>query len=158
MKSTRMRLLAAAIPAAFILGGCDFSNEPADTALNDTVDQRRADRPGAQPGTTPPASAARSDATRTPGSDTASGNARGTSGTVAESNITPASVTAAVKAELMKEPSLSAMRIDVDSNESGKVTLSGEVESATAKRRAEELARATQGVREVENKLEVRPA
>ncbi|HEY0879577.1 MAG TPA: BON domain-containing protein [Zeimonas sp.] len=72
--------------------------------------------------------------------------------------VTNASITAAVKAELMKEPSLSAMSIDVDTSGDGRVTLSGSVRSEDARQRAEQLARATEGVTSVRNELEVRPA
>ncbi len=160
MKRQRARILAVAIPAALVLSACDFADRPADTALNEPIDQQRADRaPSAAPNSAPGAAPSTA-----PRSDVAANTPRGTADSAsaaldkAGNAVSSASVTAAVKAELMKEPSLSAMAIDVDTASNGKVTLSGEVGSTTAKKRAEELARATNGVRDVENKLVVRPA
>lgn len=71
--------------------------------------------------------------------------------------VTDASITAAVKAGLLQEPSLSAMAIDVDTRDAN-ITLTGSVPSEDARQRAEELARATEGVRSVRNELTVQPA
>lgn len=67
-----------------------------------------------------------------------------------------ARITATVKSKLLSDPEVSAFRIDVDTSD-GRVTLSGTVESETAKEEAEELARNTEGVEEVENLIEVAP-
>jgi len=66
-----------------------------------------------------------------------------------------ATITAAVNAGLAKDPDLSAIRIDVDT-QAGKVTLSGPAPSADAKMRAEQIAKTVEGVSEVDNRLEVR--
>jgi len=65
-----------------------------------------------------------------------------------------AGVTAKVKARLMADPEVNAFHIDVDTME-GRVTLSGKVTNAEQKAEAEKLARRTEGVREVVNRLEV---
>ncbi|MDM0043711.1 BON domain-containing protein [Variovorax dokdonensis] len=66
-----------------------------------------------------------------------------------------ATITASVNADLAKDPQLSALRIDVDTN-AGKVTLSGPAPTAQAKERAEQIARNVEGVSSVDNRLEVK--
>ena len=57
-------------------------------------------------------------------------------------------ITTAVKSKLAADDTVKAYRIDVDTKD-GVVTLSGEVDNATAKSRAVEVARGVKGVREV---------
>ncbi|MDT7835065.1 BON domain-containing protein [Aquabacterium sp. OR-4] len=64
-------------------------------------------------------------------------------------------ITAAVNAELAKDPNLSALKIDVDTR-NGRVMLSGTAPSTTARERATSLAASVKGVSSVENRLEVR--
>ena len=78
----------------------------------------------------------------------------GTAGAKAEARIEDGTVTAAVKAKLLADQTVSGMRIDVDTRD-GVVTLTGTVASAAAKTRANELARSTEGARRVEDKLTV---
>jgi hyperosmotically inducible protein len=70
-------------------------------------------------------------------------------------NVTDAWILTKIKSKLVADPQVSAFNIDVDVTE-GNVTLSGTVEKAAAKAEAEKLARATQGVKDVDNKIEVR--
>jgi hyperosmotically inducible periplasmic protein len=65
-----------------------------------------------------------------------------------------ATLTAKVKAKLAADPEVTAYAIDVDTLESV-VTLSGRVESAAESAEAEKLARNTEGVRTVVNRLAV---
>ncbi|HSG39409.1 MAG TPA: BON domain-containing protein, partial [Thermoanaerobaculia bacterium] len=65
-----------------------------------------------------------------------------------------AGVTAKVKARLMADPEVNAFHIDVDTID-GRVTLSGKVTNDEQKAEAEKLARRTEGVREVVNRLQV---
>lgn len=69
---------------------------------------------------------------------------------------TDGSLTAAVKSKLMGDPVVSALRIDVDT-EDGVVTLSGDVRSEAEKEQALKLARETEGVTSVTDRLTVRP-
>lgn len=71
--------------------------------------------------------------------------------------VDDASITASVSAHLAKDPELSALRIDVDTQR-GAVTLSGPAPTEAAKARAEQIARAVHGVTGVSNKLEIRPS
>jgi osmotically-inducible protein OsmY len=68
--------------------------------------------------------------------------------------IDDAAITAAVKAKFAGDPEVSAIDIDVDTNE-GVVTLSGRVETADQSREAAKLAADTNGVRRVINNLSV---
>lgn len=65
-----------------------------------------------------------------------------------------AKITASVKAELIKDESLQATAINVDTAQ-GVVTLRGEVPSRTAKERAQTLAKQVTGVASVTNDLTV---
>lgn len=66
-----------------------------------------------------------------------------------------ARISAAIKGKLIAETSLSAFRIDVDTAD-GVVTLSGTVPSARDAAAAIEIARNTEGVREVVSSLRVK--
>lgn len=66
-----------------------------------------------------------------------------------------ATITAAVKAKLLGDPDVSGLAIDVDT-EDGVVTLSGRVNTAAEKAEAIRLARETDGVRSVTDKLTTR--
>jgi hyperosmotically inducible protein len=64
-------------------------------------------------------------------------------------------LTARVKSALIADPTTKALRINVETYR-GRVLLSGFVESRAARRRAVKIARAVEGVREVENAMELR--
>ena len=68
-----------------------------------------------------------------------------------------ARTTAAIKAKLLKESSLSALKIDVDTTD-GVVTLSGTVSSYDDIARAVNLAIETDGVHRVVSTLQVKPS
>lgn len=65
-----------------------------------------------------------------------------------------AEITAKVKAKLIADPQVKAFDIDVDTLR-GVVTLQGEVEESVAKREAEQLAKDTEGVVQVVNRIRV---
>lgn len=69
--------------------------------------------------------------------------------------IDDAAITAKVKAALIAEPGLSAMQIDVDTDK-GVVTLSGSVDSLSTSEKAKTLADSVAGVKEVQNRLELK--
>ena len=66
-----------------------------------------------------------------------------------------AAITASIKADYLKDPDLSVFKIDVDTKD-GIVTLNGVTETPAARVRAEKLAAANKGVREVRNHLTVK--
>ena len=57
-----------------------------------------------------------------------------------------------LKAALAADPELSALKINVDTTQ-GAVRLRGEVKSVALRRKAEDLARKTEGVKSVDNQL-----
>jgi osmotically-inducible protein OsmY len=65
-----------------------------------------------------------------------------------------ATITASVKSALIAEPTLSALRIDVDTT-SGRVVLRGSAPDTAARTKAAELARGVDGVVGVDNQLVV---
>jgi hyperosmotically inducible protein len=66
-----------------------------------------------------------------------------------------AAITASIKADYLKDPDLSVFKIDVDTKD-GVVTLNGVTDTPAARGRAEKLAQANKGVREVRNHLTVK--
>lgn len=85
----------------------------------------------------------------------ASAKAKESSGKVA-SVVDDSVITASVKADLLKDPGLSAFKVDV-STDKGEVTLKGDVATQAAKERASRLALAIDGVTKVNNELKVSP-
>jgi hyperosmotically inducible protein len=75
-------------------------------------------------------------------------------GPVVEEALDDATITAKVKANLISDPEVRALSIDVDTID-GRVTLQGKVASESQKAEAEKLARITPGVRQVLNLLQV---
>jgi hyperosmotically inducible periplasmic protein len=65
-------------------------------------------------------------------------------------------LTTAVKAKLIEDTTVGGLRIDVDTN-NGVVTLTGDVHSQAEKNKAIQLARDTDGVKSVTDKLTVKP-
>ena len=66
-----------------------------------------------------------------------------------------AGITTAVKAELIKAPNISSLKIEVDTK-AGAVTLTGEVPSEAVKTQAGDIAKAAKGVTSVNNNLTVK--
>jgi len=66
-------------------------------------------------------------------------------------------ITASIKADFLKDPDLSVLKIDVDTK-GGVVTLNGLAADEQARGRAEKLANAIKGVKEVRNFLVVKRA
>jgi osmotically-inducible protein OsmY len=68
-----------------------------------------------------------------------------------------AAITASIKTDYLKDPDLSVLKIDVDTH-GGVVTLNGLANDEAARSRAEKLATAVKGVREVRNFLVIKRA
>ena len=83
----------------------------------------------------------------TPSSDTPS----------TSSKVSDAAITASVKTDLLKDPDLSVLKIDVDTK-GGVVTLNGLASDEPSRQRAEKMASAVKGVKEVRNFLVVKRA
>ena len=80
-------------------------------------------------------------------SEVRSGETRGT--------LSDAAITASIKTDYLKDPDLSVLKIDVDTKD-GVVTLNGVAGTADGKKRAEQMASAIKGVKQVHNKLTVK--
>jgi len=76
-------------------------------------------------------------------------------GAAAAVKVDDATITAKVNANLAADKDLSAVRIDVDT-QNGVVTLSGPAPTATARERAGEIARGVKGVNSVNNQLTIK--
>ena len=70
--------------------------------------------------------------------------------------VSDAVITSSVKAELVKDPKLSALKINVDTD-AGRVLLQGTAPSSAARDQAMKLAQAVKGVVSVDNQLKVEP-
>jgi hyperosmotically inducible protein len=142
-------MLVSSLAALLALGACDRSG-------NDTVGQRgdsgvsKTQRAGAQ------AKRDAKDATASAGASlgSAADNTKAMGASAAD-KVDDASITAKVNAGLAKDKDLSAIKIDVDT-QNGVVTLSGPAPSATAKERASQIARAVKGVHSVNNQLTIK--
>ena len=71
--------------------------------------------------------------------------------------VNDAAITASIKTDYLKDPDLSVFKIDVDTK-GGVVTLNGLANDEAARTRAERIASAVKGVREVRNFLVVKRA
>ncbi|HTE16099.1 MAG TPA: BON domain-containing protein [Burkholderiales bacterium] len=140
--------------AAILAGGCDKQNPPAPSG--ETVGQKvdkmidktndAAEKAGSKIGE---AAKATEEAAKS-AAETVQQKA-GQVGTVIEDST----ITASIKANLIKDTGLSVLKIDVDTVK-GEVTLKGEVESNVARERAERIAAAVTGVTKVNNSLIVK--
>lgn len=145
-------IAAATLLASVALVGCNKADR--DVARNDTTPMTTPTTP-----MTPPVT---SDANRNidvakANADSAVGNATDAArnaGNATGSKVTDAVITTTVNAELVKDPALSALKIDVDTS-AGRVALKGSAPSAAAKDRATQLASAVKGVVSVDNQLRV---
>lgn len=70
-------------------------------------------------------------------------------------SLSDAAITASIKTDYLKDPDLSVLKIDVDTKD-GVVVLNGMAGSEDGKQRAEKIASAIKGVREVRNHLTVK--
>jgi osmotically-inducible protein OsmY len=70
--------------------------------------------------------------------------------------VSDAVITTSVKAEIVKDPGLSALKINVDTD-AGRVILQGTAPSSQAREQAQKLALAVKGVVSVDNQLKVEP-
>lgn len=68
--------------------------------------------------------------------------------------LSDAGITTAVKTKMLADPDVGGLKIDVDTA-SGIVTLTGNVNSPAEKRRAVEVAKGTDGVKEVKDNLKI---
>jgi hyperosmotically inducible periplasmic protein len=147
MNKPLMTMTAAAVLATFALAGCNKADT--STSANDMVKQteQKAKEIGADASK---GMAEAKQATRDLAQD-----AKQAGNEVAD-KVSDAVITTSVKAELVKDPSLSALKINVDTA-AGRVVLQGSAPSASARDQAMKLAMAVKGVVSVDNQLKVDP-
>jgi hyperosmotically inducible periplasmic protein len=147
MNKPLMTMTAAAVLATFALAGCNKADT--STSANDMVKQteQKAKEIGADASK---GMAEAKQATRDLAQD-----AKQAGNEVAD-KVSDAVITTSVKAELVKDPSLSALKINVDTA-AGRVVLQGSAPSASVRDQAMKLAMAVKGVVSVDNQLKVDP-
>jgi hyperosmotically inducible periplasmic protein len=89
---------------------------------------------------------------------TAEKSAPGKTAERVKENVSDATITAKVKAELAKDKQVSAMRINVDTDKNGVVTLKGNAKTQAEAEKAVQIAKSVQGVKEVKNNIQVAAA
>lgn len=139
---TRKTLLATAIAATLALGACGEARNDAKTGA--------ANRPATT--ATTPADRATADAST---AANRAGDKVEAAADKAGNKAADAVTTAKVKSRLMAEPGIDSLQIDVDSA-SGRVTLTGQVDTPALKARAKELAGAVEGVTSVVDRMTVK--
>ena len=149
MNKPMMTLTAAAVVAAFALSGCSKT----DTSANDMVSQTEQKAKEISADASKGVDQAK-EATREMAQDVK--QAGKTTATEVNDKVADAVITSSVKAELVKDPSLSALKINVDTD-AGRVVLQGSAPSRTARDQAVKLAMAVKGVVSVDNQLTVEP-
>lgn len=145
MNKPLMTMTAAAVLAAFTLAGCGKT----DTGAHDMVLQteQKTKEAGAE--------ALKGGAeVKQAGRDLAQGVKQ--AGVDAADKVSDAVITSSVKAELVKDPNLSALKINVDTD-AGRVLLQGSAPNNTARDQAMKLAQGVKGVVSVDNQLKVEP-
>lgn len=149
---TRQTMTMSAVSvllASLALAGCDKRDDTQAARTNDTAVVQGQPTVGDK--------AARSadqvgDASKQAANDVA--NATKGAADQASNKVSDAVITTSVNAELAKDPQLSSLRIDVDTD-AGRVALKGTAPDAASKARAAQLASSVKGVVSVDNQLQV---
>jgi len=152
MNKPLLTMTAAAVLATLALVGCDKKPD-ATTSANDMVTQteQKAKEVGADASK---GIEQAKEATREMAQDAK--QATKNAGNEVTDKVADAVITTTVKADLVKDPSLSALKINVDTD-SGRVVLQGSAPSTSARDQATRLAQAVKGVVSVDNQLKVEP-
>jgi hyperosmotically inducible protein len=129
----KLTWIAAAVLAAALVTGCD-RNKPSSETAGQKLD-RTTERAGEK-------------------MDQAAADMRQRGGE-AKDKIDDAAITAKVKTAMIAEPGLKALQINVDTA-NGVVTLTGAVDSTKSLERATQVAQGVQGVKSVDNRLNLK--
>jgi hyperosmotically inducible protein len=81
---------------------------------------------------------------------------RDTNSATSDNGVTPAWITTKIQAQYFTDSDVKPWNVDVTTHRNGTVTLEGTVDSATARAKAESIARGTDGVSNVDNRLRVK--
>lgn len=154
--SQRKGLIAArsvAISAAVLLGLAACGDRTDDTAAGARKDATEARQDAREAGKDVREASRDAASSANQAASSAATAVMGAAGRVGE-KVDDMQITARVNAGLAADKDLSALRIDVDTRD-GVVTLMGTAPTASAKARAEEIARNAKDVKSVNNKLGV---
>ena len=131
-------LVASSVGLLLALGACDRAAQDTTARRGDTAESRTANA-GARAGAAADSAA---DKTRAMGASAAG-------------KVDDGAITTKVKAAIAADKDVSAIKIDVDT-QNRVVTLSGPAPTVTAKERASEIARNVKGVNSVNNQLTIK--
>ena len=166
-KQTHSFVVAAIVGVMLSAAGCDkytSSGQTVGQKLDNAIDRTNAkivsagekvEKKVEQAGAVV-AGVSESVAVRTGAALDKTGNAESTKVNQVGTIVTDSAITASIKADLIKDPGLSAIAIDVNTV-NGEVTLKGEVTTEVRKERAEGITRNIVGVTKVNNLLRVKP-
>jgi hyperosmotically inducible periplasmic protein len=149
----------ALVASLAVLLGLAACNRADDRTASQRLDAGSAKRAGADArreakGASASAAAPSHSAADSASAASPSGNSTSAMGAPAGDKVDDAAITAKVNASLARDKDLSAIRIDVDT-QNGVVTLSGLAPSASAKEHASEIAHKVPGVHSVNNQLTI---
>lgn len=156
----RIAGLLAVTALAFGLSACDKMKEPTvgqkiDAAVEQTEKAAAEAKAKAQQALESAGAKVEQGAVKAEAAAEGAGNAARQAGNAVLEKMDDAAITAQVSAGLAKDPTLSALKIDVDTRD-GVVTLNGPAPTQEAKDRATAIAQGIKGVSSVMNQLSVK--
>lgn len=156
----RIAGLLAVTALAFGLSACDKMKEPTvgqkiDAAVEQTEKAAAEAKAKAQQALESAGAKVEQGAVKAEAAAEGAGNAARQAGNAVLEKMDDAAITAQVSAGLAKDPTLSALKIDVDTRD-GVVTLNGPAPTQEAKDRATAIAQGVKGVSSVMNQLSIK--
>lgn len=156
----RIAGLLAVTALAFGLSACDKMKEPTvgqkiDAAVEQTEKTAAEAKAKAQQALESAGAKVEQGAVKAEAAAEGAGNAARQAGNAVLEKMDDAAITAQVSAGLAKDPTLSALKIDVDTRD-GVVTLNGPAPTQEAKDRATAIAQGVKGVSSVMNQLSIK--
>lgn len=152
---SRRLLTASSLAALLALGACServADNNTTNSAGPVATTPAMTDPVATTPAVTEARPYATDSNTAVMGASSSTGASAANPGTTLGERVDDGQITARVNAGLAADSDLSAIRIDVDTKD-GVVTLTGPVPNASAKERAEEIAKGVNEVKSVNNQL-----
>lgn len=148
MNGNSRTLLLIAVPLSLAIAACSPDNNPNKTTVGQKLD-------GAVAETKQELTRAGNEISEK--TDNAVVAMKDATSDVRAGGLDDAAITASLKTDILKDPDLSVLKIDVETKD-GVVTLNGLADTEAAKTRAERMASGVKGVKEVRNFLAVKHA